>query len=437
MPGFSKRKSPHPEPFPYDKKRICSGHYTDAYFLNAGQILDRLVADSYHFGGEYPALSTEKGLAAGVSVGSIPAEMHFFTRRKPWSVVCGVHHALHLIRECAGGARKQKGFRAEVDLEVEAVPEGTRVKPWAPVLVLRGEYRRYAHLETVLLGILARETKIATNVYRMLKASRGKPILFFPARFDLPQTQTLDGYAYRAAVEQYNNETGKKVKPFVSTQAQAELWGGQASGTVPHAYLLCFLRDTAEAMVQYARVLPTTMKRIALVDVNNDSVTDSIRTATTLFQEYRRCLRAGDRRGAERYRLFAVRLDTADNMVDASLAPGGDPGVTPDLVRLVRRALDQAPDELGFHGAEKTLAQRFFREIRIVATGGFREEKIRDFERRRVPVDVYGVGSAFLEGKNDYTADVMRVRIGGRWVPMAKVGRRARKNEALRKVKLE
>ena len=75
MPGFAKRKTPHPEPFPYDKKRLCSGHYTDAYFLNAVQILDRLVADSYHFDGEYPVLSSRKDLASSVSVGSIAAEI--------------------------------------------------------------------------------------------------------------------------------------------------------------------------------------------------------------------------------------------------------------------------------------------------------------------------------------------------------------------------
>jgi len=57
--------------------------------------------------------------------------------------------------------------------------------------------------------------------------------------------------------------------------------------------------------------------------------------------------------------------------------------------------------------------------LRIVASGGFTPEKIRDFERMEVPVDAYGVGSSLLRGENDFTADVV-VRDGQ---PAAKAGR--------------
>jgi nicotinate phosphoribosyltransferase len=426
--------SPAPAPFPYDKEGVRAGHYSDAYFLNAGSILDRLVVDQYRYAGKFPMLPA-RSAAGTLAVGTIETEMHFFARRKPWSVVCGINHSLQVLKECAGGVNRPRRVSVLKILEAEAVPEGTRAKPWAPVLVVRGEYRRFGYLETVLLGILSRETKIATNVYRALRAARGKPIFFFPARFDLPEAQRLDGYAYRLAVEQHNRDSGRQVQPYVSTQAQAELWGGQASGTVPHAYLLCFLRDTAEAMVQFARTLPIAVKRIALVDVNNDSVGDSIRAASALFEEHQRRIRAGDREGAERYRLFAVRADTAENLVDVSLGKRGEPGVSPELIRVLRRSLDEAPDRLGYRGEERDRAFRYFRSIRIAATGGFGEEKIRRFESLRVPVDIYGIGSAFLQGRNDFTADVLRAKIGGKWVPMAKVGRRPRRNPDLERVR--
>ena len=45
--------------------------------------------------------------------------------------------------------------------------------------------------------------------------------------------------------------------------------------------------------------------------------------------------------------------------------------------------------------------------MKIVASGGFDAERITAFEESGVPVDSYGVGSAFLRGENDYTGDVV------------------------------
>ena len=57
-------------------------------------------------------------------------------------------------------------------------------------------------------------------------------------------------------------------------------------------------------------------------------------------------------------------------------------------------------------------------------------DKIERFERERVPVDAYGVGSAFFQGTFDFTADVVMVE--GR--PCAKAGRRFRPNPRLEPV---
>ena len=65
-----------------------------------------------------------------------------------------------------------------------------------------------------------------------------------------------------------------------------------------------------------------------------------------------------------------------------------------------------------------------FERLKIVVSGGFDEEKIREFERREVPVDAYGVGSSLIRGANDFTGDV--VLTDGR--PSAKAGRWFRPN---------
>ena len=79
-------------------------------------------------------------------------------------------------------------------------------------------------------------------------------------------------------------------------------------------------------------------------------------------------------------------------------------GVNERLVRKVRDALDSDG----------------FEQVKIVASGGFTIEKIREFEEKGVPVDAYGVGSSLIRGSNDFTADI--VLTDGR--PSAKVGRR-------------
>ena len=50
-----------------------------------------------------------------------------------------------------------------------------------------------------------------------------------------------------------------------------------------------------------------------------------------------------------------------------------------------------------------------FGEVKIVASGGFDAPRIFAFEEDGVPVDAYGVGSALLDGRFDFTADIVQV----------------------------
>ncbi|HZC31194.1 MAG TPA: hypothetical protein VE261_06710, partial [Gaiellaceae bacterium] len=68
-----------------------------------------------------------------------------------------------------------------------------------------------------------------------------------------------------------------------------------------------------------------------------------------------------------------------------------------------------------------------FERVKIVVSGGFTVDKIREFEHLGVPVDAYGVGSSLIRGSNDFTADI--VMTDGQ--PSAKVGRRYRDTSRL------
>jgi nicotinate phosphoribosyltransferase len=187
----------------------------------------------------------------------------------------------------------------------------------------------------------------------------------------------------------------------VSTVALASWWGGGGLGTVPHGLIAAFDGDTVTAARHFADRFYGEMNITVLVDFENDSVRTALAVAEALGP-----------------RLWGVRLDTPETIVDRSLIDEmGDykpTGVNRRLVEKVREALDDAG----------------FPDVRIVVSGGFNAERIRQFEAAGVPVDAYGVGSALIRGENDFTADVVMVEEG----PCAKVGRWYRPNPRLTRV---
>ena len=311
-----------------------------------------------------------------------------------------------------------------------------------PVLRVRGRYRDFAILETPTLGILTRASRVATNVYETLVAANGKSVMFFPARFDLHEVQAADGYSYQIAVQRFNLDYTEKVGALVSTDAQGDWWGGAGGGTVAHAAIACFMGDTAQAMLAFAHTIDASIMRIALVDFNNDCVADSLKTCKAMFFKYKELLEGGNESEARKYILNGVRLDTSASLRDASVEMLGDTsldhGVNQRLVVNVRKALDSAWENWDLTDEWKQRAEQYCRNVRIVVSGGFNVDRITKFEKQGVPVDIYAVGSAFFENsgvtKMDFTADVVRVKIDGNWVDMAKVGRQACDNPALKRV---
>jgi nicotinate phosphoribosyltransferase len=427
--------------FKLDIDRMRRGWYSDKYFENVSQMFDLLNRQGY----QVHVTEREPGTAS-LPIADIQVEMQWFTRRRPSALVAGVDKALSMLYHCAGTFDDNGHFQsAWNNLEVQAVQDGVFVAfdgdpaRVLPVMKVRGPYRAFAILETPMLGILSRASRIATNVYNTLVAAKGKPVLFFPARFDVHEVQAADGYAYDIAVQRYNRDHDRKLQSFVSTDAQGDWWGGFGGGTVPHAVIACFLGNTAEAMVGFAATQPSSVPRIALVDFNNDSVGTSLEVARRLFEQYRSLKEQGNESEAEKYRLFGVRLDTSSNMRDASLEPLGDPqldlGVNPRLVTAVRNALNNAWASWDVTGRWRDEAEAYCHGVKIVVSGGFTPEKIARFERLGVPVDIYGVGSSLMindaSTNTDFTADVTAVKVDGEWRPMAKVGRKAGDNPDL------
>jgi nicotinate phosphoribosyltransferase len=353
-----------PEIFRLPVQRIREGYYSDAYFVLTRQLLQ----DE----GEHPHVT-----------------MQVFQKQE--SVLGGIDEAIAVLKTCAGTYEADGSWISGWEsLKVQALHEGDRISPQETVMTIEGDYALFAHLETVYLGSLARRSLIMRNVREVVEAARGKEIFYFPARHDHWLVQTGDGWSAHVA-----GAIG------VSTDAQASWWGGRGIGTVPHGLIAAYGGDTVRAATLFADHYHAQMNVTVLVDFDNDSVQTALEVASALGPK-----------------LWGVRLDTSEQLVDRSLFDemGGftPTGVNRRLVEKVRGALDGAG----------------FGDVKIVASGGFTAQRIREFEALGVPVDAYGVGSSLIRGNNDFTADV--VLLDGR--PCAKVGRRFSPNPRLQPV---
>ncbi len=348
--------------FKFDE-RIKEGWFSAVYFLKTREIV-------------------EKKLPQNV------VTMQFFQKKE--AVLCGTDEVIALVHTFADDPES---------LEMHSLKDGDKIKPFESVLTITGPYQNFGFLEGIIDGILSRRTSVATNVYNVVKAARSsgkeKPVIFMGDRDDHYTQQAGDGYAAFIG--------GSTAQ---ATHAMNEWWGKKGMGTMPHALIQMFRGDIVAATKAYYDTFPED-EIMALVDYNNDVITDSLKVAQAFGEK-----------------LSAVRVDTSKTLVDKyflrnhHLMGTFDPrGVNPELIFALREALDEAG----------------FSYVQIVASGGFTEEKIKRFEKQDVPVDMYGIGSSLLKINTGFTGD--NVLLNG--THSAKEGRKYRPNPRLEKVEYE
>jgi nicotinate phosphoribosyltransferase len=323
--------------------RIRKGYYSASYFNKTKEIL-----------------LNEKNLKT--------VTMQIFQKNEE-AVLCGVKQILELLKIGTGYFKNGKWVSKWNTLTIKTLKDGDILKSRQPVMHIIGPYAYFAQLESLYLGILARQTRIATNATNIVKAANKKPVLFFTDRFDYFLNQELDGYA--ANIGGVTN---------VCTSAHGNWFKAKPVGTIPHSLIAISNGNTVEAARKFNQYFPKN-NLITLVDFNNDCVLDTLKAARAFGN-----------------RLWGVRLDTAENLVDKSLQELNEKnnelhGVNPSLVKMLRVALDKEG----------------FNKVKIIVSGGFNKDKISWFEKEKAAVDIYAVGSAMLEGKNDFTADIVTV----------------------------
>ncbi|MFB6293806.1 MAG: nicotinate phosphoribosyltransferase [Halonotius sp.] len=255
--------------------------------------------------------------------------------------------------ELLAGVKDAAALLADRAVDVDAMPPG-RFFDGGPVMRIEGPYLEFARLETSLLGFLSHASGMATAARRVRAAAPDSPVLSFGARHVHPSIAVvversallagLDGFSHVAAGEQIDRE---------------------ASGTMPHALLLCFGRDEQAAAWQaFDAAAGDDTQRIALCDTFTDEVDESLRAADAL----------GDA-------LDGVRLDTT----------GSRRGDFRHIIREVRWELDAAGHE----------------DVEVFVSGGLGVDDLREL---RDVADGFGVGSAISNADPvDFALDIVEV----------------------------
>nr|VZR97352.1 Nicotinate phosphoribosyltransferase pncB2 [Mycoplasma feriruminatoris]VZR99827.1 Nicotinate phosphoribosyltransferase pncB2 [Mycoplasma feriruminatoris] len=312
--------------------------------------------------------------------------MQFFQRNDN-VVLCGISEVIDLLKFACPNFN---------DLEIFALNDGDIISNKEPVLKITGKYHDFGWLEGMIDGILSRNTSIATNSKQIIDAANNKPVLNMLDRADNYLTLASDGYASYVG----------GFKLFV-TQASLEYINDNSiptpSGTMPHALIQSFNGDTLKAAQAFYQTFPNN-NLVVLIDYDNDCVN----MATKIGSHFKD-------------KLYAVRLDTSENLTDKFFINNKDyvgqtnlNGVSEALVREVRKALDNV-------GCNHT---------KIIVSSGFSANKIKEFEKNNVPVDIYGVGSALAKINIHFTGDAVLLNNQ----KQAKFGRENIENLRLKKV---
>ncbi|MFC5971213.1 nicotinate phosphoribosyltransferase [Halomarina salina] len=271
---------------------IREGTATDAYF-------DRTVAALRH-------ADRDPHVVAEVTADQFPdGEFELFT---------GVENAAELL--------------SGLPVDVDAIPEGT-LFDGGPVMRIEGTYTDFARYETSLLGFLSHASGVATSALEARRAAPDSSLLSFGARHVHPAIATMiersalvggfDGFSHVAAGEHLDRE---------------------ASGTMPHALVICFGPGEQEAAwTAFDEASPEGTPRIALCDTYTDETDESLRAAETIDLDGVRLDTTGSRRGDFRHIVREVRwkLDDA-GYDDVEVFCSG--GLGPDELRELRDVAD-------------------------------------------------------------------------------------------------
>jgi nicotinate phosphoribosyltransferase len=170
-----------------------------------------------------------------------------------------------------------------------AVPEGTPVFPYEPLVRVKAPIIEAQLVETALLLALNHQTLIATKAQRIVQAAEGRAVMEFGAR----RAHNFDSAIYGARSAYITGAVG------TATTYAGKEFGIPALGTMAHSFIQSFPTEY-DAFLYYAKTYP-------------DACTLLIDTYSTLKSGVENAIKvAKDYLEPNGYRLKGVRIDSGD-----------------------------------------------------------------------------------------------------------------------------
>ncbi len=229
--------------------------------------------------------------------------------------------------------------------DIKAVPEGTMVFPYEPILTVTAPLWQAQLVETALLTFINHQTLIATKAARLKECTKNKI-----SEFGLRRAQGPDAgiYGARAACIGGCRTTSNVVA--------GKLFGIPVTGTHSHSWVMSF--DTElEAFEKYAEIYPDNC--LLLVDTY-DTLKSGVPNAIKVF----------DKLKAAGHKPIGIRLDSGDLAY---------------LSRKARVMLDEAGHS----------------DCLIFATNDLDEDILLALNSQEAKIDVYGIGTKLITSYNN------------------------------------
>ena len=233
-----------------------------------------------------------------------------------------------------------RNFRFEGD--IYAIPEGTPVFPYEPLLTVRAPAIQAQLVETMILLLINHQTLIATKANRIVRAAQGRAISEFGSR----RAQGTAGAILGARAAYIGGCAG------TACTLSDELYGVPATGTMAHSWVQMFDSEL-EAFEEYCRVYP--QGAVLLVDTYN-VLKSGVPNAIKAFDNVLKPLGA---------RPVGIRLDSGDIAY---------------LSIEARKMLDEAG----------------YPDCKIVASNSLDEHIITDLINQGAKIDSFGVGERLI-----------------------------------------
>ncbi|MDD6311088.1 MAG: nicotinate phosphoribosyltransferase [Firmicutes bacterium] len=231
----------------------------------------------------------------------------------------------------------------EFKCDIWAVPEGTPIFPYEPIITVRGPVIQAQFVETMILLLINHQSLVATKASRIVRAAKGRPIMEFGTRRSHSTTAAI--YGARAAYIGGCAGTACTVAD--------EEFGTPALGTMAHSWVQMFDNEY-EAFKAYTKAYPT--NATLLVDTYN-VLKSGIPAAIKVFKEL-----DPPNKG--------IRIDSGDIAY---------------LTKKARAMLDEAG----------------LQDCKIVISNSLDEYLIRDILLEGACVDSFGVGERLITAKSE------------------------------------